>query len=243
MIAIYKEFKKFVSENYDMKKRKIAFKYYHTLRVVDVAKQIGKSINLNEEDLYLAETCAILHDIARFKQATEYDTFEDSLSFDHGDMGEKILRKNDYINNYLSNPLDKELIIKTVRNHNKYMLENGLNEKERLFCNIVRDADKVDILIHQGNKPFDSTCTINNKILEAFNNHTLVNNKYVSNYLENILREIAMIFDLNFKKSYEIVKKEKVIDRLFNNIRKYNSSDILDELYSVINKYVENKIK
>ena len=38
----------------------------------------------SDYDKVLAERCALWHDIARFKQWTEYKTFVDYESFDHG---------------------------------------------------------------------------------------------------------------------------------------------------------------
>lgn len=244
MKDIYNEFKNYVYNNYDINKKKIIFKYYHTLRVVDVATQIANSIKMNDVDIRLAETCAILHDIARFRQATQYDTFEDSLSFDHGDMGEVILRENDYIEKYLDNSLDKELVIKTVRNHNKYALEEGLSEKEILFCNIVRDADKVDILVNQGDFPLDNNQkSINSKIFSAFKNHILIDNKDVNNNVEATLREIALIFDLNFEESFKIIKEKELIDKLFNYIRRSYTGKDLDEIYLIVEEYINSKTR
>ena len=70
------EFNKYVS-NFDMNINKINRKYYHTYRVVGYMEKLAKSIKLNESDEYLAKVCGLLHDIARFRQATEFQTFND----------------------------------------------------------------------------------------------------------------------------------------------------------------------
>ena len=184
---IFKEFDKY-AEGFDHNIDGVNLKYYHTLRVVDIAKKIAKSIDLNKEDTELAMKCALLHDIARFKQITEYNTFIDRDSFDHGDMGETILRENDYISKYESNKYNQELILATVRNHNKFKIEDNLDDKTILFCNIVRDADKVDILNHQSKFEIDGIYDIDKKIYESFKKHELIKNEYVINKVVNGLR-------------------------------------------------------
>lgn len=32
-----------------------------------------------------------------------------------------------------------------IRQHNKYRVKEDLTERQRMFCDILRDADKVDI--------------------------------------------------------------------------------------------------
>ncbi len=71
MIDIQKarnEFKKFL-EKYNDKKDELGFelKVVHTYHVVDNAKKIATSLNLDKEDINLAELIALLHDIGRFE--------------------------------------------------------------------------------------------------------------------------------------------------------------------------------
>ena len=76
---------------YDMNEDMIKYKYNHSYRVVHQAEEICRSLELDTIERDLASNIALLHDIARFRQWTEYKTFEDSKSFDHGAEGVKIL--------------------------------------------------------------------------------------------------------------------------------------------------------
>ena len=124
----------------------IPLKYHHTYRVVDYAEQIAISENLSKKDIDLAKTAALLHDIARFRQAKEYDTFDDSKSFDHGDYGYGILKNENYIMQYVDNEVDAEAVLKAVKYHNKKYLDADVTDYERKICQIARDADKLDIM-------------------------------------------------------------------------------------------------
>ena len=76
---------------YDMNEKMIGYKYNHSYRTVHQAEEIARSLELDEEDMNLASNIALLHDVARFRQWTDYKTFDDFNSFDHGDEGVKIL--------------------------------------------------------------------------------------------------------------------------------------------------------
>ena len=73
-------FENFVNQ-FDKNNKKIKHKYDHTYRVVEYAKKIAKSINLNEKEYNRAIICALFHDLGRFPQIKEYNTFTDLLSF------------------------------------------------------------------------------------------------------------------------------------------------------------------
>ena len=136
-------------------------KYEHTFRVVDYAEKIAKSLNLSEKDIEIAKTCALLHDIARFKQITVYHTFEDAKSFDHGDEGYNILKELN---------TDDEILLLSTKYHNKYGLPE-LNERVKMFVNITRDADKLDIMIVNGLKCSDKEYNVDKAIIDSFKNH------------------------------------------------------------------------
>lgn len=77
-------------KKYDFTNEKIELKYHHSYRVQALSEMIAKDLKMNERDMYLASIIGLFHDIARFKQITEYNTFLDSISFDHGDVGADI---------------------------------------------------------------------------------------------------------------------------------------------------------
>ena len=85
-----KEFKKYV-EKYDINNPKIKLKVAHIERTSRIAKKIAKSLELQKEDIELAELIGLLHDIGRFEQVKRYGTFVDYLSENHAEIGVKIL--------------------------------------------------------------------------------------------------------------------------------------------------------
>lgn len=245
------EFLKY-TENYDLQDEKILGKQKHSLRVMEISKQIAIGLGLNKEEIELATLIGLLHDIARFEQQTQYKTFDDLESFDHGDYGEKILEKD--IRKYIETDKYDQIIKKAVRNHNKFKIEDGLNEKEKLFAQIVRDADKLDIfyeaveMFWKGQEELIENSTIRGEILEQFKSQTQIKrekSKKRETTVNNLLSIIAFIYDMNFKSSFEILKKEDYINKMINrfNMKDEKTKKQLEEVRINSNKYVEQKIQ
>jgi putative nucleotidyltransferase with HDIG domain len=74
-------------QNIDLKKG-------HTKRVYNDILKIGRQLGLADEQMNLAETIAILHDVGRFEQYSRYRTFLDRASEDHAELGIRILDQN-----------------------------------------------------------------------------------------------------------------------------------------------------
>ena len=246
-----KEFLKF-TENYDLQNKDILRKQKHSLRVMEISKQISNELKLNEEEIQISALIGLLHDIARFEQRKLYETFHDTKSFDHGDYGEKILEKD--IRKYIeTNQYDK--IIKTaVRNHNKFKIEDGLSEKEYLFSKIIRDADKLDIfyeaveMFWKGKEKQIEETVILDKVIEQFKKRLTIKREDIEqgkNTINNVISIIAFIYDMNFKPSFEILKKENYINRILDrfNVKDEKTKIELEEIRKISNKYIEQKIQ
>ena len=52
--------------------------------------------------------------------------------------------QNNLIRKFIDDDKYDEIISKAIYNHNKYKIQEGLNEIELLQCKIIRDADKLD---------------------------------------------------------------------------------------------------
>lgn len=238
------------TEEYDLTDNNIKRKQEHSLRVMKISKKIAEGLKLEQKEIELATLIGLLHDIARFEQYKQYQTFKDFQSFDHGDYALQILEKD--IRKYIETDEYDEIIKNAIKNHNKYKLEDGLSEKEKLFAKIIRDADKLDIfyesaeIFWKGEENKVEESKISKNILEQFNKKEQVKkDKNIKlEPIEDIIFIIAFIFDINFKASFEILKKEDYINRILNryNIKDEFSKNAIIEIRKKANQYVEEKI-
>lgn len=245
------EFEKYVKP-YGRDNVKICRKIEHSYRVIEVAKQIAKTLKLEEEDLELAKLIGLLHDIGRFEQIRIYDTFSDKDSIDHADLGVKILFEDGLIRKFIEDDKYDNIIYKAIKNHNKYAIEDGLDEKELLHAKIIRDADKTDIyevyirdIESNENAIFNydniSKEKISDKVLEAVKEHKLVDRYYTVNEADRYVAALAFIFDFNFKKGLELVKERKYITKLINRVRTENNEEEMKVIERNILEYFKEK--
>ncbi|MBS5451522.1 MAG: HD domain-containing protein [Coriobacteriia bacterium] len=140
---------------YDAANPRIKLKIDHTYRVAQLCERIARSLELDERDVDLAWLCGLLHDIGRFEQVRRYDTFSDGASVSHAALGIDVLfgetpaldaPATTSIRAFVDSDACDELIRTAIATHSGFRLPADLDEHTRLFCDILRDADKIDIM-------------------------------------------------------------------------------------------------
>lgn len=244
------EFLKY-TKKFNLEDENIKRKQQHSLRVMAISQKIATQICLTQEEIDIATLIGLLHDIGRFKQYSEIGLGDNLDGFDHGDYGAKILEKD--IRKYISDSKYDNIIIKAVKNHNKFAIEEGLTEQEMLFAKIIRDADKIDIIyesvyiFYKGREEQVNKSILSEKIYNQFIDEKLImKEKNVRlKYVEDIVCVIAFIYDINFKQSFEILKEKdyinKILDR-YNFENKYTKEKI-EEIRKIVNEYINIKVK
>ena len=66
--------------------RTVHIKEKHTRRVCGNIIMLGNALSLSDQEMILAETMGLFHDIGRFKQYTVYGTFNDMESENHAEL-------------------------------------------------------------------------------------------------------------------------------------------------------------
>ena len=140
-------FLRYVSR-FDSSDPKISLKVEHTLKVAKLCDDIARSKGLAKPEVDLAWLCGLLHDIGRFEQVSRWNTFRDSPRSDHAALGTKVLADVDgaRIGNVCNDAEWFAIARAAVGLHSVLRLPSELDDRTRMFCEIVRDADKVDII-------------------------------------------------------------------------------------------------
>ena len=241
---IKKEFIKY-TENYNLRDEMLKNKQQHSIRVMEINRDIAIRLKLTQEEIDIATLIGLLHDIARFEQYKKYGTFKDRESIDHGDYAIEILKTE--LRKYIETDQYDEIIKKAIKNHNKYEIEKGLTEKELVFAKMIRDADKIDIfyesveIFWKGKEQIVEKSKITPFVLEQFKNKSQLKRGMGENTeINQIIFVIAFIFDINFEESFEIIRQKDYINKILN---RYNMSDEqtkmqLEEIRKIANKYI-----
>ncbi len=236
------------TDSYKKYGEKIELKVIHTLRVKELCIDIAKSINLSKKEIELAELCGLLHDIGRFEQWKKYKSYKDLDTIDHGDLGYNILLKNNFINKFTNK--NHNTILLSVKYHNKYKVPKTLTKTNQLFANITRDADKIDILylFVKGTlyTKTDKDSVISKRVMNTLKKKELINRRIVKTKGDEIAVRLGFVFDLKFKRSFEILKEKNyisdMIDIQINEATNNKLIEQLKELKEYINNYIEEMI-
>lgn len=234
-------FKKYVYQ-YDMSDINIVRKYYHSYRVMDLCMLLAKYNNFSEENTLIAMLVGLLHDYGRFEQWTKYKTYKDSISIDHADLAVLKLFDNNEIKNYCLQKEYYDEIYDAIKYHNKYEIPSNLSDHNTLLCKVIRDADKLDIFylisMYKDLLEEDDN-SISEKVKTDFFNNKAINLSDLNNKSDAVILKLGMVFDLNFKYSFEHLKNTKVIDKIFDNII---NKDKFKIYFEYINKYIDERI-
>ena len=79
-------------------------------------------------------------------------------------------------------------------------------------------------------------------VLQAFRKNELYKKNYKLNIVSIILMQICFIFDLNFKKSFEILENKKIIERKIGILRENCDKTIVDEIEKTVFSYINSII-
>lgn len=236
------------TEKYDLNESKIEIKQEHSIRVMNISREIAQELQLSQEEVDIATLIGLLHDIARFEQFKRYHTFRDAQSIDHGDLGVEILNKD--IRKYIETDKYDELIKLAVKNHNKYKIQEGLDAKQKLFAQIIRDADKIDIIyeaigiLWQKRQNEVEESKITPAIFEQVLKNQLIKSEDRKTILDDVIAIVAFIFDINFKVSFEILKNRDYINKMLDryNFKESKTKEQIEEIRKIANLYIEQKI-
>ena len=113
-----------------------------------------------------------------------------------------------------------------IRQHNKYRVKEGLTERQLMFCNILRDADKVDIFKVNADIPmeiiYDVTTEelkngiITKEVLESFYRKETVLKSLRKSAVDHIVGHISLLFELVDPESYRQAKEQGYVYKLLD---------------------------
>ena len=216
-------FENYVS-NYNLNDPNIYLKYKHTGKVAENCERIAKSLNLSEQDIDLAWEIGMLHDIGRFEQLRRFDTFIDTESIDHAEFGADLLFKDGLIEKFDDEKENYELLEKAVRLHSLYRLPDDLSERELLFCQVIRDADKIDIyranyetglhVIYHVTKEELLNSEITPEVYQVFCEERAIPRNIRKTIADNLVGHIALTFELVYPESKSMAIEQGYLKKL-----------------------------
>jgi hypothetical protein len=196
--------------------------------VIKCSDYVCDHLGLDSNQKALAGLIALLHDIGRFNQWMQYESFADHKTVDHAKLSSDILFKGGLIRNFIEDNQYDDIIKIAIEQHNKYKVDENIDEHILLYVHLIRDADKLDNFRVKEEESIETLLLapcdqvekdhISQKIYDDFVNHKLIYAPDRKTRLDIWLSYIAFIYDLHFAASFNYIKINDYINRSFNRL-------------------------
>jgi putative nucleotidyltransferase with HDIG domain len=223
----------------------LTLKVKHSLQVCGEILDLAKSIGLNRSGQQLAEAIALLHDVGRFEQYRRHQTFADFKSEDHAALGANILRAEGVLSKL--DPGTRSLILHAVSCHNKAELPPHNKPEYMLFAQLVRDADKLDILrivlaqeygelgLGLSREPAVADAVVDDilagRLVKAENLKTLNDFKIL---------QMGWIYDINFPLTFQRIKQREYLGRIYQSLPRTDQTALV---YQKVSDYLSEQCR
>ena len=215
---------------YNAEDPKIKLKIDHTYRVADLCEKIAATVPGTNTDLTWLS--GMLHDVGRFEQVRRYNTFADAKSVDHAQFGADLLFADGLIDSF--GPYDenyKSLLETVIRNHNRFRIDEGLTYEYKTYCQILRDADKIDILRVNVETPIEDIYNVSSdelkraavteEVRQGFREKHAIPRAVRRTPADLLVSHISMVYELVYPISWEIVWEQGYL----NDMLKFESEN------------------
>ena len=233
--------------------RNIRLKEDHTHRVCQNMLLICRSLNMPPADCCLAEAIALFHDVGRFEQYRRYQTFNDMKSKNHAYLGLQVMARHRVLSG--KDIQERRILTHAIACHNAATLPDQDSERALLFKKLIRDADKLDIwkvvIDYYRERSVNPNKTIeldlsdrpecSPEALNALRKGRFARMQDMKTLNDFKLLQISWAFDLNFKKSFQILRERQYIERIAETLPDFPElTDAVENVFRYIRKMTEN---
>ena len=110
--------------------------------------------------------------------------------------------------------------------HSAYRIPEELDERTAMFCHILRDADKIDILKVNVEFPLEEIYNVDTEVLyqeevtpevlQSFDEEHAVLRSLKKTAVDNVVGHISLVYELVYPESCRIVTRQGYLDKLMN---------------------------
>lgn len=251
---VMKYFEEYLKE-YDMNNSQVKLKYFHSLKCMDIAKDIATKLDIfTDDEITLIGMIALFHDIGNFKEESTFNLIDEKNTHDEKNPREDITMKS--INVLFEEGLLRKItddtkydnIIKlAIFCHDKEGLPKNIDDKTIYICNILKDVHKLEELRMVIDNPYIDNrieCYPSDLVYNEFKKLTLIDKKLIDNNTDNILSYLSNVYDLNYRYSYYLLTENDYLTRITNSLL-YEDKKLekfFKQIEVVLKNYINKKI-
>lgn len=183
-------------------------------------------------------------------QFAKYRTFKDSQSGNHADLGLVILKEQQVLEKLTVT--ERNTINTAIKNHNKRQISRSVSRDDLMYCRLIRDADKLDILEiivnyyespesapHAAYEDYTKNNSYSLKMIDAILNGEPISYADVQTTTEMKLVRMSWVLDMTYPYSFQVVENKAFIDRIAATMQQ--TKDI-QRVYNYVKQYLDKKL-
>ena len=141
------------------------------------------------------------------------------------------------------------IVENAIRNHSAFRIDERLDDYTVMFCNILRDADKVDIFRVNVDTPAEDiynvtteelkNSQVSSEVMAAFDERHAVLRSCKKTAVDHVAGHIALTFELVYPISLQIAKERGYLDKMmaFESDNEVTGKQF-EEIRAKLNEYV-----
>lgn len=242
---IMKIFEQYVRK-YDMNNINIKAKYFHSLKVMEISKDLASGLGIfSEEEIAVCEFIGLFHEIGNFSKTPNYHIDEDNedsyektidILFNKGLIRE-ISKDNKYDN----------IIKMALFAYDKNGFPSDIDEKTKHICAIIKDAHNLDSFRLFVNYPYVDTrinTYPNNLVYGEFKKFKTISPKMSENSSDTVLVVLSKMYSFNYRYSYYLLKQNNYIDKMLDSLtfKDEEIENFYKQVMLVLNNYIDKRI-
>lgn len=231
----------------------LKLKEEHSRRVCEEMRYLAEELGLSDNQKWIADVIALLHDIGRFEQFARYRTYNDSRSVNHCQLGLEVLREKKVLEQV--DGYERELIAKAIEYHGQRELPGGLEGECLLFSKLIRDADKVDIFYvveeyyeQYRDNPEEFMLELelpdehgySDEVVERILHGQRIDYGKLKTMNDMRLCQLGWVYDVNFTATLKRIKQRRFLEKMFDFLPE---TEDIDKVREKIFEYVDSRIK
>ena len=247
-------------QGYDGENNYIKLKIAHTFRVAEIIDLITNQMAISSDEKDLAWLIGMLHDVGRFEQIREYNTLSDIDSYSHAHKSIEILFDRKKLKEFVTSEFDEDdadikCIYYSIYHHSDYELPNEIEGAVRIFCDILRDADKIDILrinvtdslleLYGENIENLESMLISKEVYESILSGCVVPRNIMKTTFDRLIGHISMIYGIINLESIKLISQLNYVNDILKRIIFYNpeNQQAVDDISEKIEDYIKDRVR
>ena len=231
---------------YDMNNINIKARYFHSLKVMEIVKDLATELGIfTEEEIAVCELIGLFHEIGNFSSTPNYHIDEDNE--DSSNKAIEVLFNKGLIREISKDKTYDNVIKLALYSYDKIGFPDNIDEKTKHICAIIKDAHNLDSFRLFVNYPYVDTVIKSypsSLVYDDFKSFKTISSKVSDNASDEVLVTLSKMYSFNYKYSYYLLKQNDYVNKIFNFLNFDNSEleGFFKQLMVVLNNYIDKRI-